>query len=61
MINATLGNSQMVYNIPSCQELKGWILKDEVKDIQEYVKKIRHSWASTGCSILLDGWIDEKG
>ncbi|XP_030935000.1 uncharacterized protein LOC115960314 isoform X2 [Quercus lobata] len=61
MINATLGNGQMAYNIPSCQELKGWILKDEVKDIQEYVKKIRHSWASTGCSILLDGWIDEKG
>nr|POE58532.1 hypothetical protein CFP56_29588 [Quercus suber] len=61
MINATLGNGQMVYNIPSCQELKGWILKDEVNDIQEYVKKIRHSWASTGCSILLDGWIDEKG
>ena len=61
MINATLGNGQMVYNIPSCQELKRWILKDEMKDIQEYVKQIRHSRASTGCSILLDGWIDEKG
>lgn len=61
MINATQGHDQMEYDIPSCQELKGWILKDEVKEIQEYVKKIRHSWASTGCSILLDGWIDEKG
>ncbi|XVF86268.1 hypothetical protein PTKIN_Ptkin18bG0026800 [Pterospermum kingtungense] len=49
------------YKIPSCQELKGWILKDEVKEMQEYVKKIRQSWADTGCSILLDGWIDEKG
>ncbi|KAF2290085.1 hypothetical protein GH714_001917 [Hevea brasiliensis] len=46
---------------PYSLELKGWILWDEVKEMQEYVKKIRHSWASTGCSILLDGWVNEKG
>ena len=60
MVNATLGHGQVEYSIPSFQELKGWLLQDEVKEMQEYVKKIRHSWASTGCSILLDGWIDEK-
>lgn len=60
MINATLGHGQVEYSIPSFQELKGCLLQDEVKEMQEYVKKIRHSWASTGCSILLDGWIDEK-
>lgn len=60
MVNATLGRGQVEYSIPSFQELKGWLLEDEVKEMQEYVKKIRHSWASTGCSILLDGWIDEK-
>ncbi|OMO73861.1 putative Zinc finger, BED-type [Corchorus olitorius] len=61
MINDIHCPGQTRYNIPSCDELKGWILKDEVKEMQEYVKKIRQSWASTGCSILLDGWIDEKG
>jgi hypothetical protein len=25
------------------------------------VKEISRSWASTGCSVLLDGWVDEKG
>ncbi|MBA0720001.1 hypothetical protein Golax_007644, partial [Gossypium laxum] len=33
---------QAEYKIPDCLELKGWILKDEVKEIQEYVQKIRH-------------------
>ncbi|EOY26199.1 HAT transposon superfamily protein, putative [Theobroma cacao] len=61
MINDTHCPGQTNYKIPSCQELKGWILKDEVKEMQEYVEKIRQSWASSGCSILLDGWIDEKG
>ncbi|OMO83280.1 hypothetical protein CCACVL1_11461, partial [Corchorus capsularis] len=61
MINDIHCPGQTRYNIPSCDELKGWILKDEVREMQEYVKKIRQSWASTGCSILLDGWIDEKG
>ncbi|KAF5466243.1 hypothetical protein F2P56_016188 [Juglans regia] len=61
MINATLGHGQTEYDVPSCQELKGWMLQDEVKEMQEYVKKIRHSWESTGCSILLDAWVDEKG
>ncbi|KAJ9145619.1 hypothetical protein P3X46_027982 [Hevea brasiliensis] len=59
MLNATLGCGQVT--IPTLLELKGWILWDEVKEMQEYVKKIRHSWASTGCSILLDGWVNEKG
>ncbi|KAL0317470.1 UNVERIFIED_CONTAM: hypothetical protein Sangu_2161300 [Sesamum angustifolium] len=29
--------------------------------MRENVKKIRSSWADTGCSILLDGWTDAKG
>lgn len=61
MINATFCHVQAKCEIPSCQDLKGWILHEEVKEMQEYVKRIRQSWASTGCSILLDGWIDESG
>ncbi|PSS18203.1 Flagellin [Actinidia chinensis var. chinensis] len=61
MVNATLDCGHIEFRIPSCRELKGWILQDEVKEMQQYVNEIRNSWASTGCSILLDGWIDEKG
>lgn len=61
MITAALGCGQIGYKLPSCQELKGWILKEEVKEMQQYVKDVRNSWANTGCSILLDGWMDEKG
>ncbi|KAI8544867.1 hypothetical protein RHMOL_Rhmol08G0328200 [Rhododendron molle] len=61
MINATLDNGQTGFRIPSYQEMKGQILRGEVKEMQQYVKETRNSWASTGCSILLDGWIDENG
>ncbi|KAK6779700.1 hypothetical protein RDI58_021884 [Solanum bulbocastanum] len=60
MVKATLSPGKTI-KFPSCQELKGWILQDAVKEMQQYVTDIRNSWASTGCSILLDGWIDSNG
>ncbi|KAH0632693.1 hypothetical protein KY285_035370 [Solanum tuberosum] len=60
MVKATLSPGKTV-KFPSCQELRGWILQDAVKEMQQYVMEIRNSWASTGCSILLDGWIDSNG
>ncbi|XP_047311139.1 uncharacterized protein LOC124914599 [Impatiens glandulifera] len=54
-----MGNPNLI--IPCDSDLKGRFLQDEVKHMQQYVQKIRDSWASTGCSILLDGWIDEDG
>ncbi|KAH0638781.1 hypothetical protein KY285_035367 [Solanum tuberosum] len=60
MVRATLSPGQTI-KFPSCQELKGWILEDAVKEMRQYVTEIRNSWASTGCSILLDGWIDSDG
>ncbi|KAL5554817.1 hypothetical protein UlMin_042218 [Ulmus minor] len=49
------------YKIPKYQDLKGPMLHDEVKEMEEYLKKIGNSWAITGCSILLDGWTDQTG
>ncbi|MCL7024152.1 hypothetical protein MKW94_030175 [Papaver nudicaule] len=49
------------YKVPSCDDLKGWILEEELKAMREHVRKVMCSWGSTGCSILLDGWTDEKG
>ncbi|XP_059639934.1 uncharacterized protein LOC132282321 [Cornus florida] len=61
MINATLACGKAGCKIPTPQGLKGWILQEEVIDMQRYVKEIRDSWKSTGCSVLLDGWIDGQG
>ncbi|KAK2662403.1 hypothetical protein Ddye_000977 [Dipteronia dyeriana] len=61
MINAILCHIRGKYEIPSRDELKGLILQEQVKEMREHVERIRHSWASTGCSILLDGWTDQNG
>lgn len=61
LINGTVGCGKTNYKVPSLQELNGWILQEQVKEVQEHVEKIRQSWARTGCRILFDGWIDEKG
>uniref|UniRef100_A0A3Q7I0J2 DUF659 domain-containing protein n=1 Tax=Solanum lycopersicum TaxID=4081 RepID=A0A3Q7I0J2_SOLLC len=60
MVKATLSPGQTV-KFPSCQDLKGSILQDAVHEMQLYVTEIRSLWPSTGCSILLDRWIDSNG
>ncbi|XP_026453991.1 uncharacterized protein LOC113355369 isoform X2 [Papaver somniferum] len=61
MIRALIGCGSVVYKVPSCDDLKGWILQEELKASQEHVREIVDSWGTTGCSILLDGWTDGKG
>ncbi|XP_026382916.1 uncharacterized protein LOC113278231 isoform X1 [Papaver somniferum] len=61
MMHASAGHGSTLYKVPSCNDLKGWILQEELKASQEYVRGVVHSWGTTGCSILLDGWIDGKG
>ncbi|KAK6915237.1 Zinc finger, BED-type [Dillenia turbinata] len=61
LIDSTLGYSEIRCKIPAVEELKGWILEEEVNEIQQYVDQIKLSWASTGCSILLDVWKGEGG
>ncbi|XP_060170931.1 uncharacterized protein LOC132601896 [Lycium barbarum] len=61
MIKATLSHPGETIKFPSCQELKGWILPDAVKEMQQYVTEMKNSRANTSCSVLLDGWVDSKG
>ncbi|MCL7040949.1 hypothetical protein MKW94_012540 [Papaver nudicaule] len=61
MINVLVGGRSRVYKAPSCDDLKGRILEEELKAMRERVRKVVCSWRSTGCSILLDGWTSEKG
>ncbi|XP_018489865.1 uncharacterized protein LOC108860493 [Raphanus sativus] len=47
--------------LPDSHDLKGWMLQEALGEVEEYVKKIKDSWASTGCSILLEAWVDSRG
>ncbi|KAH7674607.1 Ribonuclease H-like protein [Dioscorea alata] len=49
------------YRLPTSEELGGWILQEERSHVQLYVDCIKSSWAETGCSLLLDSWIDTRG
>ncbi|XP_075490253.1 uncharacterized protein LOC142528879 [Primulina tabacum] len=61
MVSCFFGHGPIMNNIPSLQELKGWILEDSVSNMQLYAQEMKKTWESTGCSILLDGWIDSSG
>ncbi|GMH09278.1 hypothetical protein Nepgr_011119 [Nepenthes gracilis] len=61
MMEIAFNGFEIEHHIPSSQDLKGLILDSMLDEIQNYVKGIRQSWPSSGCSILLDGWIDGKG
>ncbi|KAG7577018.1 hypothetical protein ISN45_Aa03g013410 [Arabidopsis thaliana x Arabidopsis arenosa] len=57
----TVGGGQMGLTSPDSHDLNGWRLQDALEEVQDRVKKIKDSWAITGCSILLDAWVDQKG
>ena len=60
-INAIHSCHQVEYEFLSHQELKGWIVWNEVKEMLDHVHEIIDTCATTGCSIVVDGWKDEKG
>lgn len=43
---------------PSMHELRGSLLHKEVMSIHEYLQGFKESWATTGCTIMSDGWTD---
>ncbi|KAM0943207.1 putative transcription factor/ chromatin remodeling BED-type(Zn) family [Dioscorea sansibarensis] len=49
------------YRLPTSEELGGWILQEEKNQVHRYVDDIKSSWALTGCSLVLDSWIDTRG
>ncbi|MCL7051680.1 hypothetical protein MKW94_021792 [Papaver nudicaule] len=61
MIHSLVGGGSTAYKVPSSDDLKGWILKGELKAMREQVLEVVCSWESTGCSILLDGWTNVEG
>ncbi|CAL2278771.1 unnamed protein product [Prunus armeniaca] len=45
---------------PSMHELRTWILKEEVGDINTMMEEHKKAWAEYGCTIMSDGWTDCK-
>lgn len=45
---------------PSMHEMRTWILKEEVGNIETLMKAYKDSWKIYGCSIMSDGWTDGK-
>ncbi|KAI3908076.1 hypothetical protein MKW98_003721, partial [Papaver atlanticum] len=58
MMHAFAGHGSTLYKVPSCNDLKGWILQEELKASQEYVGEVVHSWGTTGSHCI--GLILEK-
>ncbi|VVB17561.1 unnamed protein product [Arabis nemorensis] len=55
------GQNCIGLKIPDSRDLNGWMLQEALKDVQDHVKKVKDSWEVTGCSILLDAWVDQGG
>eukprot|EP00253_Pinus_taeda_P033005 PITA_33005 len=45
---------------PTMHDLRGRLLQEEIASIGEHLNEYKESWTKTGCSIMLDGWIDGK-
>ncbi|XP_024463244.1 uncharacterized protein LOC112328478 isoform X1 [Populus trichocarpa] len=46
------------YKMPSYNALRGRLLNKSVQDAGEYCTELRKSWEVTGCSVLVDRWMD---
>ncbi|KAL0447945.1 UNVERIFIED_CONTAM: hypothetical protein Slati_1922400 [Sesamum latifolium] len=48
------------YKVPTYHEFRLPLLKDAKKEVQLWVDNIRSNWAHYGCTIMGDGWTDNK-
>ncbi|KAL3523848.1 hypothetical protein ACH5RR_016682 [Cinchona calisaya] len=46
---------------PSYHDLRSWILKNAVQEVRNDIDHCTGSWGKTGCSVLVDEWVSEKG
>jgi Protein of unknown function (DUF 659)/BED zinc finger len=49
------------YKIPSYHDFRGRILQNQKRDCTQRLEDFRASWAKTGCTVMSDGWTDQKG
>jgi hypothetical protein len=49
------------YMAPTYEELRGPILQNEKIDCARRLEELKGSWETTGCTVMSDGWTDQKG
>jgi hypothetical protein len=49
------------YKAPTYEELRGPILQNEKIDCASRLEELKASWEITGCTVMSDGWMDQKG
>ncbi|XXG77329.1 hypothetical protein AAC387_Pa08g1502 [Persea americana] len=54
---AAVGSS---YKMPSYHDLRGKILGKIVLEVNAFMEHYKSCWSETGCSIMADGWTDER-
>ncbi|CAL5356143.1 unnamed protein product [Camellia sinensis] len=48
------------YKVPTYHQLRVSLLRDSKKELQLYVDTLKSSWATCGCTIMDDGWTDDR-
>lgn len=49
------------YKIPSYNSLRGKLLNKCLNETNDFCKEIHKSWEITGCTVIVDRWIDKVG
>jgi hypothetical protein len=49
-----------VFKGPSYEDIRGNLLKNEVERVKEYLIEFKESWSKIGCTIMSDGWTDQR-
>ncbi|XP_052301372.1 uncharacterized protein LOC112325849 [Populus trichocarpa] len=48
------------YKGPNLHAIRGYYLAKTVDEVKIYVKSYREIWKKTGCTLMADGWTDQK-
>jgi Protein of unknown function (DUF 659) len=48
------------YRGPNFHNIRGYLLEKNVEEAKKFVEGFRSVWKETGCTIMVDGWIDQK-
>ena len=45
---------------PTYQELRGPLLRNNVREVNDFMVDIKNDWREYGCSVMSDGWTNQK-
>ncbi|XP_028118401.1 uncharacterized protein LOC114315968 [Camellia sinensis] len=48
------------YKVPTYHQLRVPLLRDSKKELQLYIDTLKSSWVTCGCTIMGDGWTDDR-